>query len=650
MTPEERKYLILLSKQFPTAQTAYTEIINLEAILNLPKGTEHFMSDVHGEYEAFLHILNNCSGVVRERVRATFRHELTTVEQDDLCTLIYYPREKLSRLKKAGAVNGEWYFQTLFRLVRLARYLSGFYTRSKVRKAMPESYSYIIDELLRASSVGETSRHEYHVRIIESIVDVGAADDFITTLAALIKRLAVDHLHLVGDIYDRGHKGDRIMDRLMEYHSLDIQWGNHDIAWMGAACGSEACIANVVRTCVRYGTIHMLESSYGVSLRKLYMFAQETYGASEPISQESDYAQPGSLGSSGSNTTSPVEKAMNIILFKVEGQLIKRHPEFGCDGRLLLDKIDREAGTVRIDGTVWPLSTVDFPTVDPEDPYRLSEGEREVMDSLVRGFSHSALLHKHVDFLYAHGSTYLVCNGNLLFHGCVPMDEQGMFRAVETPKGPLSGRAYLDFCNHIARRAWRRGDDEALDWMWYLWCGYNSPFAGRVVKTFERAFVPDKAAWEEPQDPYFTFNEDPEACERVLAEFGLEGPYCHIINGHKPVRASMGESPLKAGGRVIVIDGGFCHAYHKTTGIAGYTLISDADGLRLKAHRPFGTIGDALDLNADIMSDTDRFERYFEPRRVSYCDDGKRIRAQIEDLQMLLDAYRSGELKEHGSL
>ena len=268
------------------------------------------------------------------------------------------------------------------------------------------------------------------------------------------------------------------------------------------------------------------------------------------------------------------------------------------------------------------------------------------MDSLVRGFSHSALLRSHVEFLYTHGSTYLVCNGNLLFHGCVPMDEQGGFRVIETPKGPLSGRPYLDFCNHIARRAWRKGDDESLDWMWYLWCGYNSPFAGRVVKTFERAFIPDKTAWTEPQDPYFTFNEDPDACDRVLAEFGLEGPNCHIINGHKPVRASMGESPLKAGGRVIVIDGGFCHAYHKTTGIAGYTLISDADGLRLKAHRPFGTISDALDLNADIMSDTDRFERYYEPRRVAECDDGKRIKAQIEDLQMLLDAYRSGELKE----
>lgn len=649
MTPEQRKYLALLSKQFPTAQAAYTEIINLEAILNLPKGTEHFMSDVHGEYEAFLHILNNCSGVVRERVRATFRHELTTEEQDDLCTLIYYPHEKLSRLKQAGTVTDEWYYQTLFRLVRLARYLSGFYTRSKVRKAMPEAYAYIIDELLRASSVGETSRHEYHVRIIESIVEVGAAEDFISSLSALIKRLAVDRLHLVGDVYDRGHKGDRIMDRLMEYHSLDIQWGNHDIAWMGAGCGSEACIATVVRTCVRYGSIHLLENSYGISLRKLYLFAHETYGGDAPAAPESGYRMPGSLGSSGSNATAPVERAIDIILFKLEGQLIMRNPEFGYEHRLLLDKIDREAGTITIDGVTWPLLTVDFPTVDPEHPYDLSEGERAVMDSLVRDFLHSALLRKHVEFLFSHGSTYLVSNGNLLFHGCVPLDAQGGFRPVQTPEGPLSGRAYLDFCDRIARRAWSVGDEEALDWMWYLWCGYDSPFAGRLVRTFERAFIPDKAAWVEPQDPYFTFNEDPDVCDRILAEFGLEGPYCHIINGHKPVRTVKGESPLKAGNRVIVIDGGFCHAYHKTTGIAGYTLISDADGLRLKAHRPFGSINDALDLNADIMSDTDRFERYFEPRRVEDCDNGKRIKAQIADLNLLLDAYRSGDLKERSS-
>ncbi|MBE6479776.1 MAG: fructose-1,6-bisphosphatase [Olsenella sp.] len=643
-TPD-RRYLELLSEKFPTIQAAYTEVINLKAILNLPKGTEHFMSDIHGEYEAFLHILNNCSGVVRERVRATFAGELTPREQDDLCTLIYYPREKLIRLKGEGVPNPSWYYQTLFRLVRLARYLSGFYTRSKVRKAMPEAYAYIIDELLRASSVGETSRHEYHVRIIESIIEEGAADDFIESLSALIKRLAVDRLHIVGDIFDRGAKGDRILDRLALYPRLDIQWGNHDMAWLGAACGSEVCIATVVRTCVRYGTLNILESGYGVPLRRLYRFAERTYGqvGARPVGGDQVH---GAFGGAGKNAISRAERAIDVILFKLEGQLIMRHPELRMEGRLLLDKMDLAAGTVVVDGVTWPLSSVDFPTLDPADPYALSEEERAIMDDLVESFAESDRLHRHAAFMYDHGSTYLVHNGNLLFHGCVPLEEDGSLRVVETPEGPLAGKAYLDFCERIARRAWRTGDQEALDWMWYLWCGWSSPFAGRVVKTFERAFIPDKTSWNEPQDAYFRLNEDPAACRHVLAEFGLEGEHCHIINGHKPVRAIKGESPLKAGGIVIVIDGGFCEAYHNTTGIAGYTLISDPHGLRLKAHRPFGSIEDALDLNADIVSETDRFEHAKAQLRVADTDDGVKIRRQIADLEALLEAYRSGEMAE----
>ena len=641
----DRRILEILSEKFPTSQAAYTEIINLEAILNLPKGTEHFMSDVHGEYEAFLHILNNCSGVVRERVRATFSGELTHREQDDLCTLIYYPREKLMRLRAEGIPNNDWYYQTLFRLVRLARYLSGFYTRSRVRKAMPEAYAYIIDELLRASSVGETSRHEYHVRIIQSIIEVGAQDDFIESLSTLIKRLAVDRLHIVGDIYDRGPKGDRIMDRLMRYHSLDIQWGNHDMAWMGAACGSQACIATVVRTCVRYGTLAMLESGYGVSLRKLYNFAAHTYAHAGARPVGGDQA-PGAFGGAGKNAVSRAERAIDVILFKLEGQVIEHRPELHMEDRLLLDKMDLERGVVRIGDREWPLSTVDFPTLDPNDPYELSPQETEVMSGLVEAFAESDRLRRHVGFLYDHGSTYRVDNGNLLFHGCVPLNEDGSLRVVDTPEGPLSGRAYLDFCDRIARRAWRNGDQDALDWMWYLWCGWSSPFAGRVVKTFERAFVPDKTSWKEPQDAYFTLNEDPDTCRRILAEFGLTGEHCHIINGHKPVHAIRGESPLKAGGIVIVIDGGFCEAYHSTTGIAGYTLISDPKGLRIKAHRPFGSIADALDLNADITSETDRFEHANEQIRIADTDKGIKIRGQIEDLERLLAAYRSGEMAE----
>lgn len=625
-SPAERKYLELLAEKFPTTQSVFTEVINLEAILNLPKGTEHFVSDVHGEYEAFEHILNNCSGVIRERVGQAFAMELTRDEQADLCTLIYYPELKLRRLREQDRLTSEWYAITLTRLVRLARRLSGSYTRSKVRKAMPVAYAYIIDELLHISPDERETRLAYHQRIIDTIVDTGSADDFVCSLAALIKRLAVDHLHVVGDVFDRGPHADKIMERLMAYHSIDVQWGNHDIVWMGAAAGSYACLAAVIRNNIHYDSLKILESAYGVSLRELALFAEATYRADDGMS--------------------PVEKAISVILFKLEGQTIRRHPNWHMDDRLLLEHVDAERGVAVVDGREYELRTRDFPTLEADDPYALTPEEQRVMDNLMNAVRSSDKLRRHVGFLFEHGSTYLVHNGNVLFHACVPMNEDGSFCAVNHQGQMLSGRAYYDYADRLARRAWHEHDQVSLDWMWYLWCGRFSPLSGRVVKTFERTYFADRSTWEEPRDPYFSHTEDPAMCARVLEEFGADVERGVIINGHTPVHAAAGESPVKAGGRLVVIDGGFCQAYHSTTGIAGYTLIADPEGMRIKAHRPFGSIADVLDLNADIVSDDDRFQRNPRPLFIGDTDTGADIRGQICDLRALLDAYRTGEIPE----
>ena len=625
-SPAERKYLELLAEKFPTTQSVFTEVINLEAILNLPKGTEHFVSDVHGEYEAFEHILNNCSGVIRERVGQAFAMELTRDEQADLCTLIYYPELKLRRLREQDRLTSEWYAITLTRLVRLARRLSGSYTRSKVRKAMPVAYAYIIDELLHISPDERETRLAYHQRIIDTIVDTGSADDFVCSLAALIKRLAVDHLHVVGDVFDRGPHADKIMERLMAYHSIDVQWGNHDIVWMGAAAGSYACLAAVIRNNIHYDSLKILESSYGVSLRELALFAEATYRADDGMS--------------------PVEKAISVILFKLEGQTIRRHPNWHMDDRLLLEHVDAERGVAVVDGREYELRTRDFPTLEADDPYALTSEEQRVMDNLMNAVRSSDKLRRHVGFLFEHGSTYLVHNGNVLFHACVPMNEDGSFCAVNHQGQMLSGRAYYDYADRLARRAWHEHDQVSLDWMWYLWCGRFSPLSGRVVMTFERTYFADRSTWEEPRDPYFSHTEDPAMCARVLEEFGADVERGVIINGHTPVHAAAGESPVKAGGRLVVIDGGFCQAYHSTTGIAGYTLIADPEGMRIKAHRPFGSIADVLDLNADIVSDDDRFQRNPRPLFIGDTDTGADIRGQIADLRALLDAYRTGEIPE----
>ena len=542
--PNQLKYLELLSEKFPTTQAAFTEIINLEAILNLPKGTEHFVSDVHGEYEAFEHILNNCSGVIRERVEEIFNLELTASEQADLCTLVYYPAEKLRRLREEGTATSEWYAITLMRLVRLARRLSGSYTRSKVRKAMPVAYAYIIDELLHISPDEREARLAYHQRIIDTIIDTGSADDFICSLAALIKRLAVDHMHLVGDIFDRGPHADKICDRLMGYHSIDVEWGNHDIVWMGAASGSAACLAAVIRNNIHYESLSILESAYGVSLRELALFSEATYTQDDGMT--------------------PMEKAISVILFKLEGQVIMRHPNWHMEDRLLLEHVDPARGVLDLNGTAYEMRTRDFPTLDPAHPYELSADERRVMDGLMDAVHSSDKLRAHIGFLYDHGSAYLVRNGNAIFHACVPMNEDGTFCAVRHQDQVLAGREYYDYADRLARQAWHEHDQVSLDWMWYLWCGRYSPLSGRVVKTFERTYLTDRFTWQEPRDPYFRLTEKPEVARRILMEFGADPVHGHIINGHTPVHAADGESPVKAGGLLVVIDGGFCQAYHRT--------------------------------------------------------------------------------------
>ena len=624
ITGDRMKFLRLLSEKYPTRQQVCTEIINLQAILNLPKGTEHFMSDLHGEYEAFFHILNNSAGVIREKVDMAFEEVLTARERSSLCTLIYYPQEKLRRIREEGRNTEEWYRFVLQKLIDLAKLLSSKYTRSKVRKAMPSEYSYILDELLHAQPDEDNNQLVYHSKIIDTLLRLEEGDDFIIALSSLIKRLAVDHLHIVGDIFDRGERPDAILNMLMDNHSLDIEWGNHDILWMGAACGSQACIAAVVRNCLSYNNISVLEQGYGISLRPLVLFAEKMYDEEDP--------------------NKAAKKAISIILFKLEGQIIRRNPEYQMEDRLLLDKVDYENASIELGGKTYPLKEKHFPTVDRDDPYKLSQAEREIMDELEKLFLESEQLQRHVEFLYSHGSMYQVFNGNLLFHGCVPLDEDGALKAIHLEGRIYQGRSYMDYADMAARRAFFNEDppQRYLDFMWYLWCGSNSPLSGRVVKTFERTFIEDKSTWEEPKNPYYEYQSSEPVCRMLLREFGLYSENSHIINGHTPVHVNQGENPLKAHGRLIVIDGGFCKAYQKTTGIAGYTLIFNSHGMRLKSHQPFSGMEAALEENMDIDSESQQVVTFPKRVMVADTDTGERLKEQIADLEDLLTAYREG--------
>lgn len=618
----QKRYLACISEQFPTVQSLYTEIINLKAILNLPKGTEHFMSDIHGEYEAFLHILNNCSGVIREKALMLFSDTHSATDISDLLTLIYYPQEKLRMLGAAGRLNKDWYNATLHDLIDLSRLLSSKYTRSKVRRATPSAYAYILDELLHALPDEDDNQLVYHQKIIDTLIDIGSGDEFIVALSDLIKRLAVDRLHIVGDIYDRGPRADCIMDLLVNHHAVDIEWGNHDILWMGAASGNPVCMAAVVRGCLQYDNMELLETGYGISLRSLALFASQTYPAQAQAALQ----------------------AVTILLFKLEGQLIARHPEYGMEGRRLLHRLVENPKTIFLNGHTYPLKSVDLPTIDPTDPYRLTSEEEAVVCDLAAAFTKSERLRRHVRFLYENGKLYRCCNGNLLFHGCIPMTETGGFAQVTFDGECYQGQALMDHHERMARRAYFERDPEAVDFMWYLWCGERSPLCGRSVKTFERAFIDCPDAWVEPMNPYYRHINDEDVCRRILSTFGLDSPEAHIINGHTPIHVSSGESPVKANGRLIVIDGGFCKAYQKATGIAGYTLISNSHGLRIVAHQPFSSLTRVLDANDDIHSQSQILWHNRKRCLVADTDNGRQIQQRIRTLEELLDAYRSGLL------
>ena len=630
MSKPDVKYLELLSQKYPTVQAACTEIINLNAILNLPKGTEHFVSDIHGEDEAFCHILNNASGVIREKVDRLFEKTLSTRERTELCTLIYYPDRKLEELRRE--IDDEWYQITLYRMIEVCRLCASKYTRSKVRKALPKDFEYIIDELLHTSA-DDKDKQGYYEHIISTITDIGRADAFIIALASVIKRLVVDHLHVVGDVFDRGPHADVILDKLMAHHAVDIQWGNHDILWMGAAAGSGACIACVLNISTKYSNIDFVETAYGINLRPLALFAQETY-------------------TDDTDLLDHMHKAIAVIQFKLEGQVVMRHPEYGMEDRLLLDKIDFSDMTVTLGGTKYRLNDHDFPTVDPEHPYDLTPGEADVVAQLIYSFTQSEKLQRHIKFLFSQGSLYLTVNGNLLFHGCIPMTEDGAFYEFDTGERKLSGKALMDYSDALARQGYYAKEGTAArqygrDFLWYLWCGRRSPLFGRSkIATFERMFIDDKAAWQEEKDPYYRFIEDPEMCGKILAEFGLTGQYSHIVNGHVPVRAREGELPVRGGGKAIVIDGGFCRAYQEQTGIAGYTMFYNSYGIRLVSHEPFPGLSDAVKSNKDILSTYVVFDTAQARITVGETDVGRALQRDIDDLTALLTAYREGIVKE----
>ncbi len=622
------KYLRLLGEQYPTIEALCAEITRISAKLSLPKGTEHFMSDIHGEYEAFCHIMNNCSGVVREKVNL-WLGDLSVREADELCTLIYYPAAILKQRHQKGEILPEWYKRQTEHLIRLCRLLSSKYSREKVRRFMPDGLAFLLDELMHyqndetnEESEQEGNRRRYHDAIIDTLISTRSIDSLIEALTEMIKKLSVDRLHVVGDIYDRGPRADSIMDILMTHHSVDIEWGNHDILWMGAASGSECCIAGVLRNSISYGNMEILERGYGIPLRELTLYAEKRYPDLKP-----DQA---------------MVQAVNVMMFKLEGQLIKRNPEFEMEDRLLLDKIDPERRTAEIDGEVWPIKPVPLPTVDFSDPYALTNEESQVMAGLKRAFTHSLRLREHIAFLYRRGWMYRAFNGNLLFHGCVPLNADGTFLKKKLDGKELSGKALMDYADRVARRAFYNGDRAALDFMWYLWCGTDSPVCGRRVKTFARAFIPDERAWQEPRNPYYEWYNSESKCREILAEFGLTEETSCIVNGHTPIRVTHGESPLKAGGKLVVIDGGFCRAYQKTTGIAGYTLISNSHGMRLMSHQPFTSLRDARETGRDIHSQSFEFKTFAQRKYVADTDQGRALTERMRDLMRLLEACRSG--------
>ena len=651
------KYLNLLARDYPSQAAAASEIISTQALLKLPKGTEHFMSDLHGENEAFVHILNSASGVIREKVDQVLGQGVPAAERAELATLIYYPAEKLPQLKARqpgeAALEG-WYSETLFRLIDICRLVSSKHTRSYVRACLPAGCGYVLDELLHAH-FEDHDKDLYYGQIVGSIIENGRADRFITRLCELIKRLAVDKLHIVGDLFDRGPRPDIILDLLLRHHSVDIQWGNHDVVWMGAAAGSPLCCATVMKTTLAYHNHGMLEDSYGINLRHLQRLADHYYGGDDlTIWMPHTDAARGPYTEGMLHRCAVMHKAISIIMFKLECAVIDRNPDFQMEGRDYLRRIDFARGTVDIAGRQYPLRDTSFPTVDPADPAALNPDEQLVLDKLVASFRQSEKLQQHVRFLYAKGSVYHIENGNLLYHGAVPMTEKGAFAAERFEGRLYAGRALMDYCDERARRGYYAPEGSAdrqsgQDFLWYLWCGRLSPLFGRsAMTTFERLYVADKATHTEVKDPYYTWYNEESACRRILAEFGLPGS-CHIINGHVPVQEKNGESPLKGGGRLIVIDGGFCRAYHEKTGIAGYTLTYSSRDMSLRPHQPFVSAEKAITENIDIVSRENVLEQENRRVLVEDVDEGEILREKVHDLKQLVIVYQLGWIKESES-
>ncbi len=652
-TPQRLRYLQLLAEHYPTVQSASTEIIKLRAILNLPKGTEHFMSDIHGEYDAFQHILHSASGEIKEKINEYFGMQMPRQERNNLATLIYYPESKLALVAQEVENMDQWYLETLNQLIPFCHFVSSKHTRDKVRAKIHPGYREIIDELLTLCEEDGFLKAQYDT-ILATIVEVGQAGEVIQAICELIQDLTCDHLHIVGDIFDRGPRADIVMDSLMKLPNVDIQWGNHDILWMGAASGSRTLVATVLCNSIRYNNLDVVETGYGISLRPLSTLANEVYQNTDTSrftvklvgDHTKQYSEKDKL------LSARMYKAISIILLKLEGAKVLRHPEFHMEDRLLLDRINYETKTVDIGGQTYPLLDWDFPTIDPADPYKLTAEESQVIDQLTDSFRHSEKLQRHMRYLYSKGSLYKVHNGNLLFHGCVPVDEEGDFLAFSIGDKLRSGREFMDYADQMARKAYyaKRGTPErefGMDFLWWLWCGRNSPTFGRDrMTTFERRLIADENTWTEPKNAYYAHYNSPSFCDKVLKEFGLEGPHCHIINGHVPVKAGKGESPIKGGGKLIVIDGGFSKAYQSTSGIAGYTLIFSSRYFRIVAHEPFAGRSAAIHKNHDIEGDEFRFEKIKTRMKVADTDEGRLLQERVDDLMELLEAFRSGAVKE----
>ena len=644
----EIKYLKSLAKQFPNIAAASTEIINLQAIMNLPKGTEHFLTDIHGEWEQFNHVMKNGSGSVRRKIDEEFGNTLSEKDKRALATLIYYPKEKLAIVEEEEEFLEDWYKITLHRLVHMLTRVSSKYTRSKVRKALPKDFAYVIEELITEKEELE-DKEAYYNEIIHTIISIGSAPQFIIELCELIQRMVVDHLHIVGDIFDRGKGPHIIMDTLMHYHSLDIQWGNHDIIWMGAASGDQTCIATVIRNSARYGNLDTLEEGYGINLVPLATFALQTYDKTDcsafAIKYDDDY------NTRDLELDMRMHKAISILQFKLEGMTIMRHPEWNMDDRLLLDKIDYENRTVTCYGSTYPMKDVDFPTVDPRDPYALTEDEKLVMERLVAAFRQSDKLQKHVRFLYSKGAMYKIHNSNLLYHGCVPMDENGSFCSLNIAGNEYKGKALYDALESYARKGYYSKDPKekqyGRDILYYIWAGPNSPVFGKdKMATFERYFIDDSKTHKEVKNPYYSLYDNEDTINHIMEEFGLSLGDSHIINGHVPVEVTKGETPIKCGGKLLVIDGGFSKAYQEKTGIAGYTLVANSHGMFLISHQPFESKEIAVRTETDIVCDRIPVEIAPHRIRVADTDVGKELKDSIIQLEKLLEAYREGIILE----